>query len=133
MKQRYDTHSDFADRLEIAMNDKAIQHSPTVLARLFSDKFDGGSITPHTARNWMLGKCLPTQNKLIHLAKLLDSTAEFLRYGRHAEKTFAINESDGSETVLTNTQQQFLRRYLQLTKVQQRIVNEMVGELKNST
>jgi hypothetical protein len=133
LKQRKDMNSDFADRLELAMTDKSIKHSPTVLARLFSDKFDGGSITPHTARNWMLGKCLPTQNKLIHLAKLLDSTAEFLRYGRHAEKTFAINESDGSETVLTSTQQQFLRRYMQLTKVQQRIVNEMVGELKSST
>jgi hypothetical protein len=110
------------------MNDKAIQHSPTVLARLFSDKFDGGSITPHTARNWMLGKCLPTQKKLIHLAKLLDSTAEFLRYGRHAEKTFAINESDGSETELTSTQQQFLKRYLKLTQVQQGIVNSTVAE-----
>ena len=38
VRQRYDTHSDFADRLEIAMNDKAIKHSPTVLAH--SKKLD---------------------------------------------------------------------------------------------
>ena len=133
MKRRKDMNSDFADRLELAMNDKSIKHSPTVLANLFNPKFVGGSITPHTARNWLLGNSLPTQDKLMHLAKLLDTSAEYLRYGRHKEKTFVISESDGSETVLTSTQQQFLRRYLQLTKVQQRIVNEMVGELKSST
>ena len=128
MRQRYDTHSDFADRLEIAMNDKSIKHSPTVLANLFNPNFVGGSITPHTARNWLLGNSLPTQDKLIHLAKLLDTSAEYLRYGRHKEKTFVMSESDGSETVLTSTQQQFLRRYLQLTKVQQEIVNSTVAE-----
>jgi molybdenum-dependent DNA-binding transcriptional regulator ModE len=44
------------------------------------------------------------------------------------EKTFAISESDGSETELTSTQQQFLKRYLKLTQVQQRIVNSTVAE-----
>ena len=125
-------NSDFADRLELAMNEKSIKHSPTVLANLFNPKFVGGSITPHTARNWLLGNSLPTQDKLTHLAKLLDTSAEYLRYGRHMEKTFAISESDGSETELTSTQQQFLKRYLKLTQVQQRIVNEMVGELISS-
>ena len=133
MKRINDMNSDFADRLELAMSDKSIKHSPTVLANLFNPKFVGGSITPHTARNWLLGNSLPTHDKLMHLAKLLDTSAEYLRYGRHKEKTFVISESDGSETELTSTQQQFLRRYLKLTKVQQRIVNEMVGELLSST
>ena len=128
MKRRKDMNSDFADRLELAMNDKSIKHSPTVLANLFNPNFVGGSITPHTARNWLLGNSLPTQDKLIHLAKLLDTSAEYLRYGRHKEKTFVMSESDGSETVLTSTQQQFLRRYLKLTKVQQEIVNSTVAE-----
>ena len=132
MKRRKDMNSDFADRLELVMNEKFIKHSPTVLANLFNPKFVGGSITPHTARNWLLGNSLPTQDKLTHLAKLLDTSAEYLRYGRHMEKTFAISESDGSETELTSTQQQFLKRYLKLTQVQQRIVNEMVGELVSS-
>ena len=126
-------NSDFADRLELAMNDKSIKHSPTVLANLFNPKFVGGSITPHTARNWLLGNSLPTQDKLIHLAKLLDSSAEYLRYERHKEKTFVISESDGCETELTSTQQQFLRRYLKLTKVQQGIVNSTVAEFTAQT
>ncbi len=133
MKRRKEVNSDFADRLELVMDEKFIKHSPTVLANLFNPKFVGGSITPHTARNWLLGNSLPTHDKLIHLAKLLDTSAEYLRYGRHTEKTFVISESDGSETELTSTQQQFLRRYLKLTQVQQRIMNEMVGELMSST
>lgn len=115
------------------MQDKAIKHSPTVLANLFNGEFNGKAVTPHSARNWMLGNVFPTQDKLEHLAKILDSSAEYLRYGRHSEKTFVINNDDGSETELTSSQQQFLRRYLQLTKPQQRIVNEMVGELKSLT
>jgi transcriptional regulator with XRE-family HTH domain len=126
-------NSDFADRLELAMSEKSLKHSPTVLANLFNPKFVGGSITPHTARNWLLGNSLPTQDKLTHLAKLLDTSAEYLRYGRHKEKTFVISESDGSETELTSTQQQFLRRYLKLTKVQQGIVNSTFAEFTAQT
>ena len=129
MKRRKDVNSDFADRLELAMTDKSIKHSPTVLANLFNPKFVGGSITPHTARNWLLGNSLPTQDKLMHLAKLLDTSAEYLRYGRHKEKTFVISESDGSETELTESQQQLVRKYISLNKAQQRLVSDLVGEL----
>jgi hypothetical protein len=119
----------FSERLGIAMQEKSIRQSPTVLANLFNAEFDGKSVTPHTARNWMLGYVFPTQDKLEHLAKLLDSSAEYLRYGRFSEKTFVISNDDGSETELTSTQQQFLRRYLRLTKVQQSLVNSTVAEL----
>ena len=128
MTLRTDMYKEFAARLEQAMTVKSIKLSPTVLAKLFNAEFDGRAVTPHTARNWLLGNSLPTQDKLIHLAKLLDTSAEYLRYGRHKEKTFVMSESDGSETVLTSTQQQFLRRYLKLTKVQQEIVNSTVAE-----
>lgn len=121
-------YAEFATRLEQALLAKAIRNSPTVLATLFNNEFDGRSVTPHTARNWLLGKSLPTQDKLVLLAKILDSSAEYLRYGRHSEKTFVISNDDGSETELTSTQQQFVKRYLILSKVQQRIINSTVAE-----
>jgi hypothetical protein len=123
-----DMYSAFATRLEEALKAKAIRKSPTVLANMFNDEYDGKSVTPHTARNWLLGKSLPTQDKLVLLAKILDTSSEHLRYGRHSEKTFVISESDGSETELTSAQQQFLRRYLKLTTVQQEIMNSTVAE-----
>ncbi len=129
MRQLKPITAHFSERLGIAMQEKSIRQSPTVLANLFNAEFDGKSVTPHTARNWMLGYVFPTQDKLEHLAKLLDSSAEYLRYGRFSEKTFVISNDDGSETELTSTQQQFLRRYLRLTKVQQSLVNSTVAEL----
>ena len=129
MTLRTDIYQEFAARLEGAMAGKSVKHSSTVLANLFNSVFDGRGVTPHTARNWILGKSLPTQDKLVVLAKLLDTSAEQLRYGRHSEKTLTLQNADGSETELTASQQQLVRKYISLNKVQQRLVGDLVGEL----
>ena len=120
---------EFAARLEQAMTAKSIKHSPTVLANKFNTRFDGKAVTVHTARNWILGKSMPTQDKLVVLAKLLDTSAEQLRYGRHSEKTLTLMNADGSETLLNRNQKQLVRKYISLNKVQQRLVSDLVGEL----
>ena len=129
MTLRTDIYKEFADRLELAMTVKSIKHSPTVLAKLFNAEFDGRAVTIHTARNWILGKSLPTQDKLVVLAKLLDTSAEQLRYGRHSEKTLTLMNADGSEAELTVSQKQLVRKYISLNKVQQQLVSDLVGEL----
>ena len=126
MTLRTDMYMDFAARLEQAMAAKSIKHSPTVLGNLFNSVFDGRAVTPHTARNWMLGKSMPTQEKLVVLAELLDTSAEQLRYGRYSEKTLMISNADGSETELTASQQQLVRKYIMLSASQQRLVNDLV-------
>ena len=129
MTLRTDMYVEFAARLEQAMAAKSIKHSPTVLANLFNSVFDGRAVTVHTARNWILGKSLPTQDKLVVLAKLLDTSAEQLRYGRHSEKTLTLQNADGSDTELTSTQQQLVRKYITLSKAQQRLISDLVDEL----
>ena len=120
---------EFAARLEQAMTAKSIKLSPTVLGNMFNSVFDGRAVTPHTARNWMLGKSMPTQEKLVVLAELLDTSAEQLRYGRYSEKTLMISNADGSETELTGSQQQLVRKYIMLSASQQRLVNDLVDEI----
>jgi hypothetical protein len=120
---------EFAARLEQAMAAKSIKLSPTVLGNLFNSVFDGRAVTPHTARNWMLGKSMPTQEKLMVLAELLDTSAEQLRYGRYSEKTLMISNADGSETELTGIQQQLVRKYIMLSASQQRLVSDLVDEI----
>ena len=129
MTLKADIYMEFAARLEQAMAAKSIRHSPTVLGNLFNSVFDGRAVTPHTARNWMLGKSMPTQEKLMVLAELLDTSAEQLRYGRHSEKTLMISNADGSETELTGIQQQLVRKYIKLSASQQRLVNDLVDEM----
>lgn len=129
MTQRTDMYVEFAQRLAVAMAAQSIKHSPTVLANQFNTRFQGRAVTPHTARNWMLGKSLPTQDKLICLAKFLDTSAEQLRYGRHSEKTLNIQNHDGSETELTESQQQLVRKYILLSTSQQKLVSDLVSDL----
>ena len=119
----------FAERLAIAIDSKGLKQSPTVIANLFNSKYEGRLITPHTARNWLLGKSLPTQEKLVLLAKLLDTSPEQLRFGRNSEKTL-IAEFNGLQTEVTNVDQQLFRRYLALTETQQRVVRDVVAEFK---
>ena len=119
MTLKTDMYVEFAERLQIAMSAKAIKLSPTVLANQFNAGFDGKSVTPHTARNWLLGKAMPTQDKLMCLAKLLGTSSEQLRYGRYSEKTLMIGNQDGTETELTASQQQLVRKYIRLTTSQQ--------------
>ena len=129
MTLRTDMYVEFAARLERAMAVKSIKHSPTVLGNLFNSVFDGRAVTPHTARNWILGKSMPTHDKLVVLAELLDTSAEQLRYGRHSEKTLMISNADGSETELTASQQRLVRKYIMLSASQQRLVSDLVDEI----
>ena len=129
MTLKNDMYSAFATRLEEALKAKAIRKSPTVLANFFNSNFDGRSVTPHAARNWLLGKSLPTQDKLVLLAKLLGTSAEHLRYGRHSEKTLLISNQDGTETELSASQQQLVTNYLMLSFSNQKLVSDLVSEL----
>ena len=121
----------FAVRLAIAIDSKGLKQSPTVIANLFNSKYEGRLITPHTARNWLLGKNLPTQEKLVLLAKLLDTSPEQLRFGRSSEKTLIAKFGAGMSEV-ANVDQQFFRRYLALTESQRRVVREVVDEFKST-
>ena len=122
-------YMEFAARLEGAMAEKSIKHSPTVLANLFNLRFDGKAVAIITVRNWILGKSLPTQDKLVVLAELLDTSAVQLRYGRHSEKTLTLMNADGSESELSVSQKQLVRKYISLSKAQQRLVSDLVDEL----
>ena len=126
MTLRTDMYVEFAARLEQAMAAKSIKLSPTVLANLFNSVFDGKAVTIPTVSNWMHGITMPTQDKLLVLAELLDTSAQHLRYGRHSEKTLTLQNADGSETELTSSQQQLVRKYIMLSASQQRLVNDLV-------
>jgi hypothetical protein len=126
-------HQDFAKRLADAMNLKAIKYSPTELQKRFNSCFNGKKITPHSARNWMLGNTLPTQDKLVCLAQMLGMSSEFLRFGTNNNKTFVICHEDGTSDELTDQQKQFIKRYLQLNSVQQQLVSDLVQALTIKT
>lgn len=72
----------FAKRLRQALHSSGVRASPTVVASEFNLRYWGRSITSHTARNWLLGKAFPTQDKLRVLAEWLQVSPDELRFGR---------------------------------------------------
>jgi transcriptional regulator with XRE-family HTH domain len=120
---------EFAERLQQAMAAKSIKYSPTTLMRLFNEEFDGKAVTPHSVRNWMIGKSMPTQDKLRCLANVLDTSIEVLCYGRYSEKTLMISNQDGIETELSVSQQQLVRKYIMLSASQKKLVSDLVDEI----
>ena len=121
----------FAERLGLAINNKGIKQSPTVLCNLFNGSWSGRSITPHTARNWILGVAMPQQDKLVCLAKLLDTSPGQLRSGRSSEKTMVLSNGN-LESEISNTDQEFFVRYLKLDEARKRLARDVVMEFSKS-
>jgi transcriptional regulator with XRE-family HTH domain len=112
----------FAARLKLALATKGYKHSPTFVANKFNEVFQGRAINIITVRNWMLGKAIPTHDKLACLANLLDTSPEELRFGRSIEKTFVFDGED-----LSAVDQNFLRSYLSLPIKKKRLIREMIA------
>lgn len=118
----------FAARLRRALDSAGIRPSPTLVANEFNLRYWGKSITPHTARNWLLGKSIPTQDKLRVLADWLQVSPDELRYGPPAAATKA--QDFGQEWHALNMQdREMLNRYLGLAPEGRKTVRDVVAAL----
>ncbi len=115
----------FAARLKSALEAAGVRTSPTVIAHEFNLRFWGRSITPHTARNWLLGHSLPTQDKLRVLADWLQVAPDELRFGRGPGK-FRVQERDAQIENLNLADREMLTRYLSLAPNGRRTARDVV-------
>jgi transcriptional regulator with XRE-family HTH domain len=83
----------FTQRLRAALKANGVRISPTVVANEFNLRYWGRSITPHTARNWLLGNALPTQDKLRVLAEWLQVEPQELRFGTTVQSPLLAQDS----------------------------------------
>jgi len=118
----------FADRLRHALEGAGIRPSPTVVANEFNLRYWGRSITPHTARNWLLGTAIPTQDKLRVLADWLQVAPDVLRYGEQGKITSATVPDDRN-TALDIQDREMLRKYLALETGDRLVVRQVVQAL----
>ncbi|MGB5079213.1 MAG: hypothetical protein WBO23_00545 [Burkholderiales bacterium] len=72
---------DFSKRLKEAMRKARAEEGPTRFAREFNLRHHGEPVTAQTTRKWLCGKALPTQDKVRTLARWLEVSPEWLRYG----------------------------------------------------
>ena len=129
---RPDEKAAFADRLRKALQSAGVRPSPTVVAHEFNRRSAGASITPHSARNWLLGNALPTQDKLRVLADWLQVSPNALRFGAATLKVH-LGEADTMAADLDMADREMLRRYLNLRPLERRLVREFVDHLNTSS
>lgn len=118
----------FADRLRRALDSAGIRPSPTLVANEFNLRYWGKSITPHTARNWLLGKSIPMQDKLRVLADWLQVSPDELRYGTPAMMV-KLQDRDNESFFLNMQDREMLKRYLSLPNKNRKTVRDVVTAL----
>ena len=118
----------FAERLQLALKGIGIRPSPSLVANEFNLRYWGESITINTARNWLLGKSIPTQDKLRVLADWLHVSPDELRYGTLAP-TFKAQDSGADMTVLNMQDCDMLARYMTLSLQERKTVCDVVAAL----
>lgn len=118
----------FSERFRHALDAAGVRPLPTVVAHEFNLRYWGKSITPHTARNWLIGKSIPMQDKLRVLADWLQVNPDVLRFGR---PTAAPVEKglDGEERALNLQDREMLSRYLQLPTESKKTARDVIAAL----
>ena len=72
----------FSERLLQALRQAKIQvRSPTRLTLEFNLRYTGKPVTTQAVRKWLLGGAIPSQDKILTLAKWLSISTEWLRFG----------------------------------------------------
>jgi transcriptional regulator with XRE-family HTH domain len=116
----------FADRLRSALESSGVRASPTLVANAFNLRYHGRSITPHTARNWLLGKVMPTQDKLRVLAEWLQVSPDELRFGRAPGKTY-VYEMNAGPIEMALADREMIDRYLSLSQAERKTIRDVVS------
>jgi hypothetical protein len=119
----------FSGRLRSALESAGIRPSPTLVANEFNLRYWGRSITPHTARNWLLGVSIPKQDRLKVLADWLQISPEALRFGPPVPQAHRAAERDQALDVLNIQDREMLRRYLALAPEERKTVRDVVAAL----
>jgi transcriptional regulator with XRE-family HTH domain len=118
----------FAQRLRQSLEASGVRISPTVVANEFNLRYWGRSITPHTARNWLLGKSIPTQDKLRVLADWLQVGPDELRFGQ-ATGLQKASEDTGLTAGFNMADREMLSRYMVLPMHERKTVREVVAAM----
>lgn len=114
----------FAQRLRAALESSGIRTSPSVVASEFNLRYWGRSITPHTARNWLMGNSMPTQDKLRVLADWLQVSPDELRFG--ARDVSNENLSNALHEPVKLADREMLLRYLALPLADRKTIRDVV-------
>lgn len=113
----------FAKRLKKVLVDNQHPISPTYLSNEFNNRYDGQPISVQSANNWLLGKAIPNQDKLMILSIWLNVSSQWLRFGESSESISPSASNDLSAKDL-----EIVSKFQKLSLVQKQILNSLIDE-----
>lgn len=120
----------FSRRLKEAMRKARIDDSSAAgIAREFNLRYEGDPVSTQAVRKWLIGKALPSQDKVRVLGLWLDVPAHWLRFGEAEKKddrTQAARQEMGSYRLDYGWPS---RKFELLNDAHKRMVVEMVHAL----
>lgn len=83
---------DFSERLKTAIRLAGLDNlSNASLANRFNLRHPNQSVSTQAFHHWLVGRSIPTPDKIETLAKWLDTSGEWLRHGRMLEEGGAVS------------------------------------------
>jgi transcriptional regulator with XRE-family HTH domain len=115
----------FSIRLKEALQEAGVEHeSPAVLVRAFNRRYPGKAVSYYTARKWLIGEAIPSQDKLRTLTQWLRVTNNWLRFG-DGEKS--PEQPDQNQSTLIDYE--LMQTITRLTDEQQMLIRNLVTSL----
>lgn len=122
----------FAQRLRQALGRSAKRiETPAELALQFNLHHTGSQITNQAAQKWLAGASRPSPEKFATLAKMLDVSAQWLRYGIPETRPDTSRSTPVASTDRQPTAPELalLSRYRLLTAYQQDLIADLIEQL----
>ncbi|OOF37205.1 helix-turn-helix domain-containing protein [Rodentibacter heidelbergensis] len=111
----------FGERLHLALNQANLAHlKVSEIAVKFNLRHSGEAVTNQAVHKWLNGLAIPSPEKIDTLAKWLDVSPQWLRYG----------VSDEEQQDLTELDNLLLTRFLTLSEPQKKLILEVINHFK---
>ncbi|NHC02551.1 hypothetical protein G9F31_02000 [Acinetobacter sp. 187] len=114
----------FSLRLKQALTQAKHPISPTYLSKEFNHRYSGQPISVQSANNWLLGKAIPNQDKLLILSLWLNVSTQWLRFGdQDSNSPIAFNRANANSKDVD-----LIVKIKSLTFGQRKIVEDLIEE-----
>lgn len=120
----FDEKNFFSIRLKEALTQSKHPISPTYLSKEFNHRYAGQPISVQSANNWLLGKAIPNQDKLLILSIWLNVSTQWLRFG-DVDASHAYNQNLNKTAELD-----YFLKYQSLSITQKQIIERLIDEFQ---
>ena len=117
---------EFSARVRAAMTAAGLEISGTELERAFNRKWSKVPVSVQTAWNWINGRTIPRNDKLLVLAKLLRVDPNALLYGTRESLSAADRRREWEDRV-TYAERESIEAFLRLPTPQRLLVRDVIA------